>query len=177
MADGLFGGQVNDEFLPVDEAFRLSHTTPSANEIKLLWNIEPGYYLYKKRVKVESDSSAVSIGDIQLPTGKLEHDEFFGDLEIFEDILEITVPLSSTKTSFKMDVGYQGCAHAGLCYPPTVKTLDIVAEISGSSRAAMAVGSALLVPVLETVANKAALSAELSQAPRPVSKSAIMAIQ
>ena len=138
MADGLFGGQVNDEFLPVDEAFRLSHTTSSANEIKLLWNIEPGYYLYKKRVKFESDSSAVIIGDIQLPTGKLEHDEFFGDVEIFEDILEITVPLSGTKTSFKMDVGYQGCAHAGLCYPPTVKTLDILLPAANAATTAAA---------------------------------------
>ena len=126
MAEGLFGNAVNDEFLPVDEAFRLSHITSSADEIKLLWNIEPGYYLYKKRVKVASDLDAVTLGDIELPAGKMEHDEFFGDVEIFEDILEITVPVNSTTTSFQIDVGYQGCAHAGLCYPPITKTLDIL---------------------------------------------------
>ncbi|MEM7304475.1 MAG: protein-disulfide reductase DsbD, partial [Pseudomonadota bacterium] len=135
MAEGLFGSQVNDEFLPVDEAFKLTYTTPSANEVKLLWNIEPGYYLYRKRINVEGDSSVVTVGSIDLPEVKLEHDEIFGDVQIFENVLEVTVPVNSSSDSFKLDVGYQGCAHAGLCYPPTTKTLDITLPPSNDTAA------------------------------------------
>ncbi|MEM8844976.1 MAG: protein-disulfide reductase DsbD, partial [Pseudomonadota bacterium] len=133
-ADGLFGNAVNDEFLPVDEAFQLTHTNPSSNEIKLLWNIAPGYYLYRDKINVSTDNENLSIGNIEIPKGKLEHDEFFGDVEIFEDVLEISVPVASTESDFTLNIGYQGCAHAGLCYPPIVKTIDI--ELSSSSDAA-----------------------------------------
>ncbi len=121
-----FGGNSdNEEFLTVEEAFQLTATSESANEIKLFWNVADGYYLYKKRISVISNDAGVTIGELNLPAGKNQHDEFFGDVEIYEHSLDVTVPISANSNTVELIVGYQGCAHAGLCYPPVKKTLSV----------------------------------------------------
>ena len=114
-----------EEFLTVDEAFQLTATANGSNEVKLFWNIADGYYLYKKRISVNSDDANVIVGELQLPTGKQQHDEFFGDVEIYEHSLDLAVPVSTPSDTINLIVGYQGCAHAGLCYPPTKKTVTV----------------------------------------------------
>jgi thiol:disulfide interchange protein DsbD len=121
-----FGSSSEDEeFLTVDEAFQLTATGKSANEIKLFWSVADGYYLYRKRISVSSDDTNITIGELDLPAGKNQHDEFFGDVEIYEHSLDVTVPFSSSSNTVKLIVGYQGCAHAGLCYPPVKKTFTV----------------------------------------------------
>jgi thiol:disulfide interchange protein DsbD len=116
----------DEEFLTVEDAFQLTATGISANEIQLFWNVADGYYLYRKRISVSSDDTSVIVGELDLPTGRNQHDEFFGDVEIYEHSLNVTVPIISASTSsVELIVGYQGCAHAGLCYPPVKKTLTI----------------------------------------------------
>ncbi|MFK8026887.1 MAG: protein-disulfide reductase DsbD [Gammaproteobacteria bacterium] len=121
-----FGDNSEDEeFLTVDEAFQLTATGKSANEIKLFWNVADGYYLYRKRISVSSDNANVSIGELNLPDGKNQYDEFFGDVEIYEHSLDLSVPITTNASSVELIVGYQGCAHAGLCYPPVKKTFTV----------------------------------------------------
>ena len=121
-----FGDSSEDEeFLTVDEAFQLTATGKSANEIKLFWNVADGYYLYRKRISVSSDNANVSIGELNLPDGKNQYDEFFGDVEIYEHSLDLSVPITTNASSVELIVGYQGCAHAGLCYPPVKKTFTV----------------------------------------------------
>ena len=133
-ASGLFGASdEEEEFLTVDEAFQLTSTVKSANEIKLFWNIADGYYLYRKRLSVSSDEENVVIGELILPTGKTYHDEFFGDVEIYENTLNVGVPISADSNKVNIVVGYQGCAHAGLCYPPVKKTFTLELPTGSSS--------------------------------------------
>ncbi len=120
-----FASSNEEEFLAVEEAFQLTSSVKSANEITLFWNIADGYYLYRKRISVVSGDTATTVGTLDLPTGKEQHDEFFGDVEIYENSLDITVPVSASSNPMQLTVGYQGCAHAGLCYPPVKKTLTI----------------------------------------------------
>lgn len=121
-----FGDSSEDEeFLTVDEAFQLTATGKSANEIRLFWNVADGYYLYKKRISVSSDDASVSVGELDLPIGKNQYDEFFGDVEIYEHSLDLIVPITANASSVELIVGYQGCAHAGLCYPPVKKTFTV----------------------------------------------------
>ena len=127
-----FGSSTEDEeFLTVEEAFQLTANSKSANEIKLFWNVADGYYLYKKRISVISDNANATIGELNLPAGKNQHDEFFGDVEIYESSLDVTVPVSANTNIIEIIVGYQGCAHAGLCYPPIKKTLTV--SLAGNS--------------------------------------------
>ena len=124
-ASGLFGNSDEEEFLTVDEAFQLTSTVKSGNEVKIFWNIAEGYYLYRKRLSVTSEQANVVVGELGLPDGKMYHDEFFGDVEIYENSLDVSVPISSDTTTVDLIVGYQGCAHAGLCYPPVKKTISV----------------------------------------------------
>ena len=125
-----------EEFLTVDEAFQLTATSKSANEIKLFWNVADGYYLYRKRISVSSSDANVTIGELDLPTGKNQHDEFFGEVEIYEHSLDVSVPISANSNTLELIVGYQGCAHAGLCYPPVKKTVTVTLPGSSSNSAA-----------------------------------------
>ena len=114
-----FGGPV---FLEVDKAFKMSSLT-SEQEVIVRWQIAPEYYLYKHQllftVKTDTDDARTIV--VSLPNGKHKHDEYFGDVETYYGELEVNVPVSSG--NFEMHVQYQGCADAGLCYPPQKRTI------------------------------------------------------
>ena len=148
-ASGLFGNSGDtQEFLSVDEAFQLTATADSPQQIRLFWNITEGYYLYRQRISIAAENSGMQtgqtqIGQYQLPAGKQKYDEFFGDVEIYQHNLEVAVPVSTTNANVTLLVGYQGCATAGLCYPPVTKsiTLSLPARSAGASAASFAAAS------------------------------------
>ena len=114
-----FGGPV---FLEVDKAFKMSSLT-SEQDVIVRWQIAPEYYLYKHQllftVKTDTDDARTIV--VSLPNGKHKHDEYFGDVETYYGELEVNVPISSG--NFEINVQYQGCADAGLCYPPQKRTI------------------------------------------------------
>jgi thiol:disulfide interchange protein DsbD len=127
-AQGLLGPATNqDEFLPVDQAFVFTAAADGAERVALDWQIQPGYYLYRHRISAKTSTPGFSLGDLAMPDGKKKTDEFFGDVEVYYDSLAATVPVtrSSEAASFELVVTYQGCADAGLCYPPVTKTVAL----------------------------------------------------
>jgi thiol:disulfide interchange protein DsbD len=135
----------DEEYLPVDQAFALTGEALSVNNIQLNWRIADGYYLYKERIKVEPAGATKAIGALVLPKGENHHDEYFGDQEVYRQSVDATFSLPpSDAKSVDVKVTYQGCADAGLCYPPETKTLSISLEDAppaGSGPAAAAGGS------------------------------------
>jgi thiol:disulfide interchange protein DsbD len=121
-------GNKND-FLPPDEAFRFGAGLPQADFVPLTWVIADGYYLYKNRITIESVTPNVQIGQPLLPKGKPKHDEYFGDTEVYYEVLEATLPVARAASSeaqpLKLKVTYQGCAEGGLCYNPITKEATI----------------------------------------------------
>jgi thiol:disulfide interchange protein DsbD len=114
-----------DDLLPVDEAFALTAKATSADRVALEWKIADGYYLYRHRIKAVS-AGAAQLGAIELPHGTPHDDEFFGRVETFRKHLAGSVPVTATdggKVTLK--VSYQGCADAGVCYPPQSRTLTV----------------------------------------------------
>jgi thioredoxin:protein disulfide reductase len=113
------------EFLPPDAAFRFGAGLPQPDSIPLTWVIADGYYLYKAKISIESATPNVQIGKPVLPKGKSKHDEYFGDTEVYYEVLEATLPVaraaSSATQSVHLKVTYQGCAEGGLCYNPITK--------------------------------------------------------
>ena len=70
-----------------------------------------------------------------MPDGKKKTDEFFGDVEVYYDFLSATVPvarLAGVNTPIEITVSYQGCADAGLCYPPVTKTVAVQLPAAGT---------------------------------------------
>lgn len=112
-------GQKQPDFLPVDEAFTLHVEQPDAGGALLRWDIAPGYYLYKERLRFAGLPPGT---EPQLPPGEPYHDEYFGDSRIYRDSLEVQLPDAGLAS---LELGWQGCADAGLCYPPQTRTVAL----------------------------------------------------
>jgi thiol:disulfide interchange protein DsbD len=133
-----------DEFLPIDEAFALTSEALSKNTIQLNWRIADGYYLYKERMKVEPTGATTAIGALVLPKGENHYDEYFGNQEVFRQSVDasFSVPPSDA-TTVEVKVTYQGCADAGLCYPPEMRTVTVsLVDAPAASVADAAAGEA-----------------------------------
>jgi thiol:disulfide interchange protein DsbD len=121
------GVQTHDDFLPVDEAFVVSARPIDSRTVALSWIIAPGYYLYRSKITVVPDDSSLRIGKIELPAGKLKHDDYFGDTQVYYEVIDARLPITAVPTGKKasLKVTYQGCAEEGLCYNPVTKTVAI----------------------------------------------------
>ena len=140
-AQGLLGGTSReDEFLPPDEAFRLTAEADGADAVALDWAIADGYYLYRHRVVVKTGTPGFTLGEVRLPDGKKKTDEFFGQVEVYYGQLDAYVPLTRPAGAdvVELKVTYQGCADAGLCYPPTTKVVSVALPPSGTPAASQA---------------------------------------
>ena len=127
-AQGLLGPASNeDQFLPVDQAFVLTALPDGGDRVLLDWQVAPGYYLYRHRVSAKTSTPGFALGEVAMPDGKKKTDEFFGDVEVYYDALTATVAVTRPEglSSFELEVSYQGCADAGLCYPPVTKKIAI----------------------------------------------------
>jgi thiol:disulfide interchange protein DsbD len=136
------------EFLPPDQAFQVVAFADGPDRVKVQWAIHEGYYLYKSRIKVATGSQEAQLGTPTLPKGTPKHDDYFGDQEVYHDSLEATVSIArkagSGKLTLPLEVTYQGCAEAGLCYPPITKTLEVAlgAPVAASATPSDGAGSA-----------------------------------
>lgn len=107
------------DFLPANKAFVFTSEPLPSGETRLHWQITDQYYLYKKRFKFEGlDAAQTPV----LPQGQEHSDEFFGATQVYRDSLELLIPAGA---SGQVKVSWQGCADAGLCYPPQSQTVDL----------------------------------------------------
>lgn len=105
-----------DEFLPVKEAYRPS-VEIGDGVVQVHWDIADGYYLYRHQFAFNTSTGAAI--SAQVPPGKGKEDEFFGHVEVFYHALDISLNAPADTKTFTLEVIAQGCADAGLCYPPT----------------------------------------------------------
>jgi thiol:disulfide interchange protein DsbD len=113
------------DFLPPDVAFRVAARV-DGNVLKVRWVIADGYYLYKQKIEVKAESPDLVVSAPQLPLGVVKTDPYLGTQEIYTQQLEAAVPYTRTDAGahpIQIKVTYQGCAEAGLCYPPITKVV------------------------------------------------------
>ncbi|WP_256582170.1 protein-disulfide reductase DsbD [Pseudomonas sp. MYb185] len=123
---GNVGSSSATQFLPVHEAFRPGIVEAQAERIQLQFDIAPEYYLYRHRLKFELLGGDGQISQINLPDGIHKTDEFFGDVEVYYNSLEVVLDIApGSAPASQLRVEYQGCADAGLCYPPETVLLDL----------------------------------------------------
>ena len=111
--------ETKPDFLPVGKAFVFTSERLESGETQLFWQIADGYYLYQKRMSFNGLADAHKPA---LPEGEAHSDEFFGDQQVYRQGLELKIPAG---TSGQIKVGFQGCADAGLCYPPQTQVVDL----------------------------------------------------
>ncbi len=116
-----------DDLLPVDRAFVLDAQAADERRIDVRWTIAPGYYLYRHRTKVQILDGGATAGALRLPKGEAHNDEFFGPTETYRTRLVGTLPdvAGAAGKTLRLKVQYQGCADAGVCYPPQTRTLQV----------------------------------------------------
>jgi thiol:disulfide interchange protein DsbD len=133
-----------DDFLPPDRAFRFDALPDGTDRVRLNWEIADGYYLYRARIRVMTPSTRAQLGAPQMPQGQIKTDEYFGRQEVYHHELVVTVPVvRATGGAFELplQVTYQGCADAGLCYPPITKEVTVNLSAGAASRAGGSPGS------------------------------------
>ncbi len=127
LASDLIGG--DDEFLEPDQAFQFQVDVKDASTLVARWAVTEGYYLYRDKISLSLlQSQDVALSPVSLAQGKVKHDEFFGRVEIFEHDFDVSLPLArknTAQTNVTLQTVYQGCANAGLCYPPITKTATL----------------------------------------------------
>lgn len=131
-----------EEFLPVEQAFRLESASAGDNRVGLRWVIAPGYALYKARMSAAIDAASapgVEVAGLQfLSPTVFKDDPSFGRMEVFHDearaeVEARNVPAGMAGKQLMVDVRYQGCADAGLCYPPQTVRLPLALVASASA--------------------------------------------
>ncbi|MFT4560703.1 MAG: thiol:disulfide interchange protein DsbD [Gammaproteobacteria bacterium] len=125
-ASGALGGA--REFLDPEAAFKFTHRSAADGALILEWDIEDGYYLYSDKISARSLTDTVSLGALDRPEGLMKDDPDFGRVAIFKHALAVRVPVNQATAGAAqaaIEVGYQGCAEDGICYPPIKKTIDV----------------------------------------------------
>jgi len=126
------------EFLKVNEAFKFSSES-SDTGLKLKWTISEDYYLYLERFKFASKQEGAVVGEPRFSTsGKEKQDPYFGTVHVIHDAVEVFLPITFTDMSLndaEIKVTYQGCAEAGLCYPPKHQKILFVPTAKKSNQA------------------------------------------
>ena len=117
----------DSEFLPPDQAFALSARFREDGAVVAEWQIADGYYLYREKFAVILPAgSGRVIQTVELPPGLKKSDDYFGEVEVFyqqAQVVVILAPMESREAPLELDIVYQGCADAGLCYPPISKLI------------------------------------------------------
>ena len=133
------------DLLPVDEAFVLRAEATSPDAVAIGWKIADGYYLYRHRISVRADAGFVA-RPLQLPKGKAYTDEFFGKVETYRDSLQAILPGHASAARATLTIKYQGCADAGICYPPQTMRVDLPLVPASPAPAKPAAGTAATAP-------------------------------
>ncbi|MGB0722014.1 MAG: protein-disulfide reductase DsbD [Gammaproteobacteria bacterium] len=120
-----------DELLAPEVAFAMQARV-EGDEVVADWTIADGYYLYRDRFLALSQTPGISLGELDIPEGKIKDDPAFGKVAIFRKQVQVRIPIyvdGPKPRQLVLEAGSQGCADVGVCYPPHRKriTLDLPA--------------------------------------------------
>jgi len=166
---GLASAQSQDDLLPVEQAFKVKASLAEPGKIAVHVDIAKDYYLYRERIKAKTAQAGLALGALELPDGIRKHDEFQGDVEIYHDAIDGTLPytLAQAANGATVTLTVQGCHEVDpkICYPPhpTLLTLDLPASGAATSSAPANDSPALTAPAgspLFKLGNAAGASAQ-----------------
>ncbi|QGZ62535.1 protein-disulfide reductase DsbD [Paraburkholderia acidisoli] len=163
------------DFLPPDQAFTFS-ASEEPGMVDVHFKIADGYYMYRERFAFEAQNGAATLGDAQIPPGHVKFDPTFNkNVETYRKELTIRVPVAKSSGPFDLAVTSQGCADAGICYPPA----QHVYHVSGAALQAAAGGQSAVpkaaaqgAPTQTSAQTPASASQAPTQAPAPAAQAA-----
>ena len=153
----------DDQFLPPEKAYEyVVEAKPDA--LYVSYNIRDGYYLYRKRIAFATDTAGITLGATGFPKALSHHDEYFGEQEIYRGAATFRVPYTVAAAQpevLELKLKLQGCADAGLCYPPQSWLAHVRLPAAAATPAAPAAAAAP-VGLLGKLVGKAAPSSAAS---------------
>lgn len=107
-----------EAFLKVEQAYQAS-VSSDEDGLSIDWQIAPGYYLYRDRfaVDLQRDGQAVD-ATVTFSPGKVKDDPYFGKTEVYYLGTSLRIDNLDSSAGLHLTLTSQGCADAGLCYPP-----------------------------------------------------------
>ena len=125
----LFGSSksaASSKFLPVDEAFQVISSTKSTNggtRLAINFDITPQHYVYQNKIKLTLPAGVTAAPFTFSQTPVLIDDPTFGQVPVFDQVNMVATTTLTSNSGKSVDnaavvIGWQGCAKAGLCYPP-----------------------------------------------------------
>ncbi|SMF02231.1 Thiol:disulfide interchange protein DsbD [Alteromonadaceae bacterium Bs31] len=125
----VFADSNEDEFLRVEEAFQVLVEVDD-DSVNMSWTLAPDYYLYQHQFKAEAYNTRERTKlKLDFAPGKRKYDEYFDkELEVYYFNTLVTAALPSIEPPYELKVVSQGCAEAGLCYPPRKQYFQVAAD-------------------------------------------------
>ncbi len=131
-----------EEFLDPAVAFKPYARFLDGQTIEVRYDIAKGYYLYRDKFRFVIDDSSSRLGTPRMPKGKEKNDENFGKVEVYYKEAVIQLPLeratgenSSAPLNVALKLTSQGCADAGVCYPPQTQVVNLELPAAGAASA------------------------------------------
>jgi thiol:disulfide interchange protein DsbD len=159
----LGGGQAvaktERDFLDPELAFVFSAAMRDPATVEIRFKVAPGYYLYRERMAFEAEpAGAAKLGPAVFPDGENKYDPTFEkQMEVYHHDMAVSLPVAAGASAFTLKVTSQGCADAGICYPPAEHRI-VLTPIAGGYALGAAVAPA------DTAAPAAGMFASLFQA-------------
>src|SRR5690606_19593521 len=134
----LNSARAEDEFLDPEDAFRFSAAMSAADTLDLHYVVAPEYYMYRERFELHAPEGVIA--DAAYPRGFVKYDPTFErDMEVYYGQVTVRVRLARAGTEglpasgspVTLAIVSQGCADAGLCYPPETRELQITQAADG----------------------------------------------
>ena len=121
-----------NDLLEPERAFALSARALDPATVEVRFAIAEGYYLYRDKIRLALEPGSLAAPPA-LPPGKLKHDEFFGEVQTFRGELAVRLSLAAAApgAAVTLRAESQGCADAGVCYPPQLQKLALVLPAAG----------------------------------------------
>lgn len=120
------GGQ--NKFLKVDQAFSVQ-PNQNGNQVTINLDITPKHYLYKDKLSLKLPEGVTASPLKFSHATQTIDDPTFGKVEVFKQpqVTATTTLTNTTTAAINQDITitWQGCAEAGLCYPPQRETLSL----------------------------------------------------
>ncbi|MBW7930959.1 MAG: protein-disulfide reductase DsbD [Gammaproteobacteria bacterium] len=121
----LLSGAGSDGLLAPEQAFVASAERGTDGRLRLIWDIQPGHYLYRDSLGVGSATPGLRVGSLQLPPGVPKEDESRGRTQVYYGEVVAEAALDGDAWPARVEVSYQGCREGSLCYPPQVQVLAV----------------------------------------------------
>lgn len=157
-------GRAEENFLDPNAAFVLSAAMASPTELDVHFKIAPGYYMYRERFNFVLTPDAGYRGKPILPAGIVKYDQTFEkDVETYHNQVTVRVPLTAGASHpLKLAVTSQGCADAGICYPPMTSDLQLNPIATGYQAVGPGVAASVPGPAPQSISTDGAAPSDAS---------------